>query len=144
MNIVNNNIIVFILNQLSCSCSSYCYMFHLVSIVVSIQSYSCCHPLAEHQSHQVLTTFYNALNALYFRLYDSCILEAQKLIHNTNIIMITTRSAVLTIAPTGLYITTVTTTTATTATVQYKCYNCTVTALTKVYYYYYYYNFFYG
>ena len=118
MNIVNNNIIIFILNQLSCSCSSYCHMFHLVSTVVSIQSYCCCHPLAEHQSHHVLTTFYNALNALYFRLYDSCILEAQKLIHNTitNTIMITTRSAVLTIAPTGLYITTVTTTTATTAT----------------------------
>ena len=65
----------------------------------------------------MLTTFYNALNALYLRLYDSCILKAQKLIHNNNIIMITTRSAVLTIAPTGLHITTVTTTTATTATV---------------------------
>ena len=44
-------------------------------------------------------------------------LKPKKLIHNTNIIMITTRSAVLTIAPTGLYIITVTTTTATTATV---------------------------
>ena len=92
-------------------------MFHLVYIVVSTQSYCCCHPLAEHQSHHVLTTFYNALNALYLRLYDSCILKVQKLIHNNNIIMITTRSAVLTIAPTGLHITTVTPTTATTATV---------------------------